>query len=541
MTSHLFVFQIGPVQSFIAQARRTQDLYVGSRILSDLAAAGLWAAKDTANFQPIFPYLDESYLPRSVPHKFAFISSSPPEEIAQQVRQAVDERWIEGFANRVGEYLYTALNMGEGEWNDVYQRQVRSWLEFTWIAVPYDADRHGDSFTKAVRAMAQRKLARPFAQVEEPGTKCTLSGSQQALPLNWKALARRLGEVIVRPNEQLGAIATIKRFVQDAGCFTEDLTRFPSAAAVSANDPDRDEEDSEDRGREVEGYFAILHMDGDQMGTALSNIETLEQHQRFSRVLADFADNYASQIIAAQCRRDDGHEGAGVLVYAGGDDVLALLPLSRALQCADALRKEFEAISARSLPKGKLTMSAGMAIVPQKLPFDIGLEMARGAEDTAKDHYRIIDAHGNSKGAVYVVESHGSGRREAGGCWDDIGFVQDFLHQFASGRLSGKYGYDLLELHNTLGAIAHDRISSVGLSQMKQAEAERIIRRRASDKLSAAEKDTLKDSAILLADFARAIDSRSGTDPKNGNAGWERAANWVILARFLASDGKRGN
>ena len=33
---HLFIFTIGPVQSFISKARKTQDLYVGSRMLSDL-------------------------------------------------------------------------------------------------------------------------------------------------------------------------------------------------------------------------------------------------------------------------------------------------------------------------------------------------------------------------------------------------------------------------------------------------------------------------------------------------------------------------
>ncbi|MFQ3646977.1 MAG: type III-B CRISPR-associated protein Cas10/Cmr2, partial [Anaerolinea sp.] len=42
--THLYLFQIGPVQAFIAQARRTQDLLVGSRILSDLASAGIKAA-----------------------------------------------------------------------------------------------------------------------------------------------------------------------------------------------------------------------------------------------------------------------------------------------------------------------------------------------------------------------------------------------------------------------------------------------------------------------------------------------------------------
>ncbi|NPA53826.1 MAG: hypothetical protein GXO21_04085 [Aquificae bacterium] len=33
---YLFIFTITPVQSFIAQARKTRDLHAGSRILSEL-------------------------------------------------------------------------------------------------------------------------------------------------------------------------------------------------------------------------------------------------------------------------------------------------------------------------------------------------------------------------------------------------------------------------------------------------------------------------------------------------------------------------
>ena len=36
MKKHLFLFTISPVQAFIAQARKAQDLYAGSRLLSDL-------------------------------------------------------------------------------------------------------------------------------------------------------------------------------------------------------------------------------------------------------------------------------------------------------------------------------------------------------------------------------------------------------------------------------------------------------------------------------------------------------------------------
>lgn len=542
MTTQLFMFQIGPVQSFIEQARRTQDLYVGSRILSELAASGVRAAHSLPGFSAVFPVFDGDLLPRSVPHKFVFLADEDPASVARHIRQAVDERWLEGFAGPVANFIRKSV--GGGEWEDVFWRQARTWLEFTWVSVPYDYEAHSDSFRATGRAMAQRKFSRGIAQVDEPGIKCTLTGSQQALPLDWKALSRRLGEVVVRPNEQLGAIASIKRFAQAAGGFHEDLTRFPSASAIAANDPNQNDEDSEDRGREVDGYFAILHMDGDQMGASLGKLQSLEQHKHFSRVLADFADNHAERIIADVCRRENGRDGAGVLVYAGGDDVLALLPLSRALRCAQELRKAFEAISAEALPKGKLTMSAGLAIVPQKLPFDIGLEMARAAEETAKDHFRIIDPGTGSKGAVYVVESHGSGRREAGGCWDDIDFVESYMAWFSlqpGERLSGKYGYDLLELMQTLGPASPNKIYTE-IAAVLASEARRLIRRRTGERVSTTEArklDMLADETIA---FAQSVSTQQRADaslvPQNG---WERAANWVILARFLASDGKREN
>ena len=36
MNQYMFLFTISPVQSFISQARKAQDLYAGSRLLSDL-------------------------------------------------------------------------------------------------------------------------------------------------------------------------------------------------------------------------------------------------------------------------------------------------------------------------------------------------------------------------------------------------------------------------------------------------------------------------------------------------------------------------
>ncbi len=87
MTTHLFLFTIGPVQAFIAQARRTQDLYIGSRMLSALAAAGVRAATNSAGFQAIFPapqqgdQFSEADL-EGTPHRFAFLSDEAPQVLA---------------------------------------------------------------------------------------------------------------------------------------------------------------------------------------------------------------------------------------------------------------------------------------------------------------------------------------------------------------------------------------------------------------------------------------------------------------------------
>ena len=49
MNNHLFLLTLGPVQSFIAQARKAQDLYAGSQILSLLVREGI------KTFQESFP------------------------------------------------------------------------------------------------------------------------------------------------------------------------------------------------------------------------------------------------------------------------------------------------------------------------------------------------------------------------------------------------------------------------------------------------------------------------------------------------------
>src|SRR5690606_5177224 len=60
MSVHLLLITLGPVQDFIAQARRTRDLWYGSHLLSELSRAAARALVEEGAHL-IFPALGSSH------------------------------------------------------------------------------------------------------------------------------------------------------------------------------------------------------------------------------------------------------------------------------------------------------------------------------------------------------------------------------------------------------------------------------------------------------------------------------------------------
>src|SRR5690606_15822490 len=60
MSAHLLLVTLGPVQDFIAQARRTRDLWYGSHLLSELARAAARAI-DEGDARLVFPALGRNH------------------------------------------------------------------------------------------------------------------------------------------------------------------------------------------------------------------------------------------------------------------------------------------------------------------------------------------------------------------------------------------------------------------------------------------------------------------------------------------------
>jgi CRISPR-associated protein Cmr2 len=201
-------------------------------------------------------------------------------------------------------------------------------------------------------------------------------------------------------------------------------------------------------------YYAMLAMDGDDMGKWLSGEKSprvreilhpeilawYEQqaarragldvrrpvspslHASISAALTRFAVKVAPEIV---------EKHGGKLIYAGGDDLLAALPLEGALPCALALRNHFRSAEAMGSRAG---MSAGLAVAHAKEDLRYVLAAARRAERQAKR---------GGKDRLTLAVLRRSGEHAFAGCaWGYVGALDSQVERFRKGA-SDRWTYQM--------------------------------------------------------------------------------------------------
>jgi CRISPR-associated protein Cmr2 len=156
-----------------------------------------------------------------------------------------------------------------------------------------------------------------------------------------------------------------------------------------------------DRLAEPHPYVACLVADGDWMGRAIDKLASPDAHEQFSRRLAAFP---------ADARRILEVEHKGVLVYAGGDDVLGFVCPTDAVRCAEALRRAFEERMRQALPdapdmRPTLSVGLGFGHVLQSLGdlLDLGRAAAKAAKDGGRDALSIVvEKHAGARSASWT-------------------------------------------------------------------------------------------------------------------------------------------
>ncbi|ODN30765.1 type III-B CRISPR-associated protein Cas10/Cmr2 [Fervidobacterium thailandense] len=252
--------------------------------------------------------------------------------------------------------------------------------------------------------------------------------------------------------DYLGTVNTVKRFLNRLLGLG---VRYESTEDVALMNDVNLTESGEQKLRN--GYIGVLVMDGDNMGKwvsgefALEASKVLHEKARKSFENAELKELLNMKVFTPAYQRNLSRTLAlfsalvkyvvedkykGMLVYAGGDDVLAILPADKVIPCANDIRKMYVGdgleltVDGTSYKfekgfvykdgvlyapmMGSATMSAGIAIANHKLPLQMTINLAREAERYAK--YKL----GKNAFAISVVRR--SGQRELfGSKWEADG------------------------------------------------------------------------------------------------------------------------
>lgn len=312
--------------------------------------------------------------------------------------------------------------------------------------------------TRSLRTFAGTATSGPRGNhVASHGAKDALTGREAMLfggSDEWLKKVRDLGSPwanLFRHPDEVGAITLIKRtwhlaYLRDVWALqpqpmpnTHELATGTAPADYSAEERSDTPEESEGK----DSYYALLAFDGDSIGQWVSGAKTptfatqladhchrlgklsprayFEKHPgqgtptildlqrplspgyhlQFSASLTNFALHCAPRVVK---------EYGGHVLYAGGDDVLAMLPAQHAFACADDLQRIFRGISPtidcgitelapgflsiakdRSgraipliLPGPTATASVGLAIAHYIQPLQDVVRAAQSAEKQAK-------------------------------------------------------------------------------------------------------------------------------------------------------------
>ena len=440
MTEEYFHFTLGPVQGFIAQARRTRDFWAGSFLLSWLSAVAIKACQ-SQGATILFPIPDHAFMQAlegrapaqfpnqgCIPNRFKASVPVPADFNPDLVIEAVNTTWIALGQHIWDKDLSTLHPPPSSKTKEIWDEQLGGFWEASWALVT-DVSEHA--------AMDRRKGWRSHFPPTQPGVKCDLMDGWQELSGEDRPNTKRQNEALwtrlrgsqktltadLKDGESLCAMAYVKRrFARHFSDFSAQLpegtsvygwkvpTAVPSVSYMAAvhwirrllssdlldqnslssyhraaadlvdgsygewqtnlrclrdckadtlfrriasidgqvffdfmlenpnNFPDQHQAGITARylralqkGCKLEApspFYALLVMDGDQLGIQMS---TTKNQKFISQGLQNFT-NAVREVV---------DENNGFLIYAGGDDVLAVLPMDDALKCAAQIRRSY--------------------------------------------------------------------------------------------------------------------------------------------------------------------------------------------------------
>jgi CRISPR-associated protein Cmr2 len=263
MTQHLFLFTIGPVQSFIAQARKTQDLYAGSKLLSDLIAFAINKAEEDYNAVITFPTKNLI----SKPNRFLASIKNNADLDMSIVGKEIEDRVRKKFKRIADETVTRTLNNNNNKPQN-FDNQIDTFLDIQWVALKFNDNNYAEKYEEIERLLGAIKNVRTFEQINdgkgEVGRKCALCGernikiyrkserdkkNERKYGTKWLYLRKLFMDskevIALEPGDTIAGRDNKTIFEPQEGeglcavCFTKrfyEKEKFPSTAAIATMD-----------------------------------------------------------------------------------------------------------------------------------------------------------------------------------------------------------------------------------------------------------------------------------------------------------------
>ncbi len=576
---YLISISIGPVQDFIASARRSRDLWFGSWLLSELSKV---VAQTIGEENLIFP----SSLSGNVVNKILAIVDSI-ENIEKDCQTTLKTR-----LERIYDSIFDEIERKLGKDKNLFYRteaeaQILDMVEFYWAAIPLDKSKYDDCRERVEILLNARKATRNFNRVTwgKNVPKSSLDGQRESVIDDTKINDVKIQRIFnLRKSERLCGVGVLKRLAEkgndDSFFSTSHVASLP--LILTLKNDEKTKEAVEDYVREItrllnviegihkyvgkvpdgleskvfgkydghllfenrladlpfenkenlekakeallgvpekniEGflekafgknkkplpYFALLQADGDRMGTVIDNQKNPTDHKKLSEALSTFANDVKTIV----------EKHSGCLIYSGGDDVLAMLPLHTVLGCSRELSDKFakDLKGFKDVKNISPTLSAGIAIVHHTEPLQESLAIMRNAEKEAK----LVD--GKNALAITLSKRSGADTTVKGSWVDDRKTGKSFDERFKwfiqlhlDDALPDGVAFELRDLW-----VRFSNIPS--LRKAMEADAVRILNRKKSEQgLSKVSKDILGKLEVLIL---------------NKDLSLEDLANEIIVAR----------
>lgn len=595
---YVVILSVGPVQSMIAAARRSRDLWAGSWLLSELAKA---VAKDLHQngAELIFPFVANSNDLQpdskfSVGNKIQVVIKTETQEqmleIANRAKKAAQTRFSKIAQKCLAEVKHDLRS-------DIWAKQENDYVEvqYAWACVQND-DYLAASNT-AAQLLAARKATRDFqpsalTACEQPYfalPKSSLDGARETV-LPEKVAEKLRRQLHLSDSEQLDCLGVVKRLCGHPEQFTpitrvaahdwiekvkghrdfqsikeayEALPPLNLATGVKFNTyadfpydaqflyPSRLKAEliqaNEDEKRALEklqkalktvwkdqnepcSYFVMLLADGDRMGQLLDQATNEQNHQDITKALSEFAGSVPDMM----------GQHKGQCIYAGGDDVLGLVPLSSAIDCAkelqDTFLKKLQPIAEELGAEHHPTLSVGLAICHIHTPLGTVRALAKRAEKIAKgDHTRKPR---NALGITLAVRSGAISDMRLR--WDDkeaLEMFHDWIDAYKNNQLSSRVAYDCRDIFIRTDFPPHVHQDTHLLNQIRAAEFRRMLL-----KAQDAKGKPLKDNKELieklenrLKSIGNADDCTQQPEAQHHATDLDKLATELIIARWLAA------